>query len=172
MSVLIFVCVGSRQYQFNRLLKKLDELVEQGLIKEDVFAQIGESDYKPKYYSYKKFITPEEYDQYINQSILVISHGGSGSVIKALKAGKQVIAVPRLAKYKEHINDHQLQIVETFVSNKYVLAVYEMDELYGAIKAYMEKTADVVKYENRNTDSIVDRIDIFIQKTFKGIYAQ
>jgi len=53
---LIFVCVGSREYQFDRLLKKIDELIEQGKITDKVFAQIGQSNYVPKYYEYKRYL--------------------------------------------------------------------------------------------------------------------
>jgi len=47
MSLLIFVCVGSRNYPFNRLFVQLDELCEKGKMKEEIFAQIGTSTYKP-----------------------------------------------------------------------------------------------------------------------------
>lgn len=46
----IFVTVGSRNYQFNRLFVKLDELYEQGILKGEMFAQIGTSTYTPKHY--------------------------------------------------------------------------------------------------------------------------
>ena len=38
---MIFITLGSQKFQFNRLLKTVDELVERGIIKEEVFAQIG-----------------------------------------------------------------------------------------------------------------------------------
>lgn len=52
----IFITLGSQKFQFNRLLKAIDELCEKGTVDaEDVFAQIGYSDYLPKNFSYKKF---------------------------------------------------------------------------------------------------------------------
>lgn len=53
----IFITLGSQKFQFNRLLKAVDELCEKGTVDaEDVFAQIGYSDYLPKNFSYKKFL--------------------------------------------------------------------------------------------------------------------
>ena len=57
----IFITLGSQKFQFNRLLKAVDELCEKGTIDaEDVFAQIGYSDYLPKNFSYKKFLDRDE----------------------------------------------------------------------------------------------------------------
>ena len=87
---MIFVTVGSRGYQFDRLFKKLDELYEDGTLKEEMFAQVGTSEYKPKHYEFRDFITPEEFVERIEQASIVVSHGASGSIMKALNAGKKV----------------------------------------------------------------------------------
>ena len=76
---MIFVTVGSRNYPFDRLFKKLDELYENGTLTEEMFAQVGTSTYKPLHYGYKDFITPEEFTKRIEESNIVVSHGASGS---------------------------------------------------------------------------------------------
>lgn len=166
MPVLIFACVGSRKYPFDRLFKKLDDLVENGLVSDEIFAQIGTSEYQPKHFAYKDFLNPDEFEAKMNQADIVISHGATGSFIQALKKGKKVIGVTRLAKYGEHIDDHQIQTNEAFAESKYILAVFDMDELYKGIKAYQEGIADVVKWENLNPNAITDLIDGFIQENF------
>ena len=45
---------------------------------------------------------------------VVVTHGGTGAIIGAVKDNKKVIAVPRLAKYGEHVDDHQIEIVRQF----------------------------------------------------------
>lgn len=127
--ILIFVCLGTQSYQFDRLTKKLDELVEQDTIKDEIFAQIGTGEYFPKNYNYKKFINKEEFELYQDKADLVISHGGTGALIGASKKGKNIIAVPRLAKYGEHVDDHQLQIVSVLEKEGYIRAVYDMEKL-------------------------------------------
>lgn len=101
---MIFVCVGSREYQFNRLLREIDLLIDEGKITEEVFAQIGQSDYIPQNYSFKRFLSPDEFKKYQQEANIIISHAGTGALIGALKLGKKVIAVPRLAKYGEHMD--------------------------------------------------------------------
>ena len=58
---MIFLTVGSQKFQFNRLLKKIDNLVEIGIIQEEVIAQIGYSDYIPKNFKYKQFMDRDEF---------------------------------------------------------------------------------------------------------------
>lgn len=164
---MIFVCVGSRNYPFDRLFKKLDELCDDEIIKEYIFAQIGTSTYKPKNFKYKDFISQEEFIEKVKESDIVISHGASGSIMKALNAGKKVIAVTRLEKYGEHINDHQIQNNEAFASNGYVLPVYEMGELKEAIQKIYDGTDDLVPWENKDPMAIVNLIDKFIQENWE-----
>lgn len=135
---MIFVCLGTQIFQMNRLLKELDRLIEIKEITEPVFAQIGKSDYKPVHFDYKEFISPEEYQECVDKADLIITHGGTGAIVKALKAKKQTIAVPRLFKYGEHENDHQLQIIDFFYDNGYILKASEMDELLPAYKSMKE----------------------------------
>lgn len=161
---MIFVTVGSRNYPFDRLFIKLDELYASGFLTEEMFAQTGTSTYKPKNYVAKDFLSPEEFEQKINEASIVVSHGASGSIMKALNAGKKVIAVTRLERYGEHINDHQIQNNEAFSTNKYVVAVFNMDDLGDAFRAIYEGTADLVPWVNTDPMSIVNMIDRFIQE--------
>lgn len=165
---MIFVTVGSRNYPFDRLFKKLDELYEDGTLNEPLFAQVGTSSYVPKHYEYRSFITPDEFQQKINEADIVISHGASGSIMKALNADKKVIAVTRLEKYGEHINDHQIQNNEAFGSNNYVLvADLELTNLGDCIKRIKEGNDGLIRWENKDPMSIVNMIDTFIQENWK-----
>ena len=108
---MIFVCVGSRKYPFDRLFVKLDKMCENGEIKDEIFAQIGTSTYKPKRFKYKDFLSPEEFQEKINEADIVITHGASGSIMKALNAGKKVIAVTRLKKYGDYDFFKNIQVL-------------------------------------------------------------
>lgn len=164
---MIFVTVGSRNYQFNRLFKKLDELYEDGTLSEEMFAQIGTSAYKPQHYAFKDFITPEEFVARIEEADIVVSHGASGSIMKALNAGKKVITVTRLEKYNEHINNHQIQNNEAFSSNGYVLmADLELKDLGKCFKKIYDGTDKLRPWKNQDPLAIVKMIDKFIQETW------
>ena len=156
---MIFVCVGSRDYQFNRLLQKIDELVGNGEIIDKVVAQIGQSEYEPKNYEWHRFLDREDFAKYQSQADLIISHAGTGALIGALKLEKQVIAVPRLAKYGEHIDDHQTQISGVMAEEGYLREVLDMDDLSTAVRLAYEHP--IVKRYNRPSN-IVAIFDDFL----------
>lgn len=164
---MIFVTVGSRNYPFDRLFKKLDELYEHGVLTDTMFAQTGTSTYQPKHFEYKNFISQEEFLDKINEADIVVSHGASGSIMKALNAGKKVIAVTRLEKYGEHINDHQIQNNEAFSSNGYVLmSDLELTDLGDCFKKIYSGTDQLASWENKDPMAIVNIIDKFIQENW------
>lgn len=158
---MIFITVGSQKFQFNRLLKEVDELIEQKIINEPVFAQIGVSDYIPKNYEYTDFMTQDEFNEKINDSDIVITHGGTGVIINALKRDKKVIAIPRLSKYNEHVDDHQIQLIDEFKQLNLIEPVYEISELESALRTIKNKKYD--KYIS-NTNEIIKNIKKFIEE--------
>ena len=158
---MIFVCTGTQVYQFNRLLKELDKLVEEGRIKDEIFAQIGASDYKPLHYEYKEFLSADEFKVYQDKADLIISHGGTGALIGASKKGKNIIAVPRLGKYGEHTDDHQLQVVGVLEKEGYVRAVYDIEKLGEVVS---EAKADPIKKPYNRESHVMEIIESFIEK--------
>ena len=95
-NILIFVTVGTQKFQFNRLLLEIDQLIEKKVLKsETVYAQIGYSTYVPKHYPYKQFLNKDEFMAIMDKSNIIITHGGTGSIINAVKQEKIVIGVPR-----------------------------------------------------------------------------
>ena len=164
---MIFVTVGSRNYPFDRLFRKLDEFYEEGVLTDSLFAQTGTSTYQPKHYEYKDFISPEEFLEKVNEADIVVSHGASGSIMKALNAGKKVIAVTRLEKYGEHINDHQIQNNQAFASNGYVLmADLELCDLGECFQKIYQGTDGLKSWVNNDPMAIVNLIDQFIQENW------
>lgn len=160
---MIFVCVGSRDYQFNRLIKKMDELVRDGIIKDHVVMQIGESEYIPKYCEYYRFVDRDQFKKFQEESRVIISHGGTGALVGALKMGKQVIAVPRLAKFGEHIDDHQMQVSTVLEKGGYLRMVVDINKLGDTIKLF-DIEPIVKKYDKPS--NVISIIDEFIQKNY------
>lgn len=156
---MIFVCVGSREYQFNRLLKKLDELVEQNIIQDKVIAQIGGSEYEPRHFEWHRFLDRDEFQRLRTEADLIISHAGTGALIGALKLEKQVIAVPRLAQFGEHIDDHQTQISGVLAGEGYLREVLDMEKLAETIA--LCKDQPITKRYNRPSN-IIQLIEDFI----------
>ncbi len=158
---MIFVTLGSQKFQFNRLLTALDKQVSEGKIKDTIFAQTGYSDYLPHHFEYKQFMDRDEFARMQVSADIIITHGGTGAIVGALKKGKKVIAVPRLSKYGEHVDDHQLQIIEEFVKAGFILECQNCDDLFVDI----QKIRDLKLSEYKsNTQSYIDSISEFINE--------
>jgi len=161
---LIFVTVGTQKFQFNRLLRYLDYLVEKQILSDEVFAQTGFSDYQPRYYAYKNFLDRDEFNQKVLESQIIITHGGTGAIMSAVKAGKKVIAVPRLCKYKEHVDDHQEQIIKQLIGKKIIIGVNQLEDIEDAITKC--STFPLREYKS-STKTIIDSIDNYIAELSK-----
>lgn len=161
---MIFVITGSQKFQFNRLLKKIDELIEQEMLQEEVFAQTGYSDYIPKNYRYQNFMGRDEFARVMEESRIVITHGGTGAIIGAVKLGKKVIAVPRLAMYKEHVDDHQVQLLTQFEEMHLICSCYELENLGEDLLAIEEEQFQ--PYVS-NTATIIQDIEEFLNGSIR-----
>lgn len=165
---MIFVTVGSRNYPFDRLFQKLDALCEQDVFQEEIFAQIGTSTYQPRHYAFADFISPEEFDRCMQEANIVVSHGASGTIMRALHYGKKVIAVARLEKYGEHINDHQIQNNEALAGEGYILmADPELNDLADCFAKIYTGTDGLRRWENKDPMAIIRRIDAFISENWQ-----
>lgn len=147
---MIFIAVGTQKFQLNRLLKQIDELIESKQITEKVFAQIGNSDYEPVNYEYTDFLNKEEFDKYVGNCDVLITHSGVGTIISGLNQKKPVIVYPRLAKYNEHVDDHQLQIAESFSMQNLVLLCGEKDDLNKLIQKARSHKFSVYRFQREN----------------------
>lgn len=156
---MIFISLGSQKFQFNRVLEEMDRLIKEEYIQCKVFAQIGYSTYIPKYYEYSKFLDKNEYLAKIENSSIVVTHGGTGSIINSVKKEKMVIGIPRLEKYGEHVDNHQLDIIEQFAEAELIYAIKEMDELLTALNKV--ESINFRKYQS-NTENVIKLLEDYL----------
>lgn len=157
---MIFITAGSQKFPFDRLFKEIDVLVGKKVITESIFAQIGASNYRPKHYEYTDFVDSAKFNEYMDRCELVITHAGTGAIIGALKKGKKVIAIPRLKKYGEHVDDHQVQIVEAF---KKLNLIESVEDSAGSLeKAFKESRTKKYNEYHSNTGKFMQDIEKFI----------
>lgn len=143
---MIFVTVGTHEQQFDRLIKKVDEMKLDGKLEEEVFMQIGYSKYKPKACKYKEMISFDDMNYYSSISRIVITHGGPGSIMLPFKYNKVPIVVPRQSKYKEHVDDHQMLFCRFLAEKDRVINIENIDEIEDII----------LNYEIYNSNKIID----------------
>lgn len=148
---MIFVTVGTHEQPFNRLIKKVDELKRDGIIKEDVVMQIGFSTYIPKYCEYKKLFSYDEMIENVKKARIVITHGGPSSFIMPLQEGKIPVVVPRRLEYHEHVNDHQVEFVKA-VNDRYnnLIVVEDEKKINEILQNYQRivKEMSIAKLDN------------------------
>lgn len=150
---MIYITFGTQNNDFTRCLKEVEKLISIGVITDKVVAQVGYTKYHPKGIECIDFVSETDYQKYIAEASVVISHAGSGALFSAIKTGKKTIAVARLAKYGEMANDHQTELVKKLADEGYILdGTYDM-------KAAWEKLADFNPRKNDFHCEIDDRIE-------------
>jgi len=157
---MIFVTLGSQKFPFDRLLQKLDEMIADGAITDRVLAQTGSCTYAPQHFEAVPYMDRPAFASYMAQADLVITHGGTGAIIGAVKQGKKVIAVPRLAKYGEHVDDHQLQLTAQFREQNLIFALEDCSQLADALKRI--RSHSFRSYQS-NTQTIIEDIQAYLE---------
>ncbi len=159
---MILVTLGTQDKGFERLLKQVDEEIKKGNIKEKVVVQAGYTKYESPNMEIFDLIPVDEFDDLVSKARLIITHAGAGSILSAVKKGKVVIAAPRLKKYGEHTNDHQLQIAKEFADAGYILELrdfHKLDKLLEKSKTFKPK-----KFVS-NTPNMVKLVSDYIEET-------
>lgn len=156
---MIFVTLGTQSFPFNRLLELVDRLVAEGVIKDEVFAQIGYASYVPKNYSYVNFLGPADYNRYITEAGLIIAHAGVGTIMNCLSNRKKLIVVPRAKEYNEHVDNHQFEIADEFARKGYLLVAENYETLKSAVLAI--HTISIRKYE-KGVNTVESKIDRYL----------
>ena len=131
---MILVLLGTQNKPFKRILKKVEKLKKENKIKDRVIAQTGCTNYSSDYIESFNYAPKEKLFELMDEARVIITHGGVGTIIECLSKNKKIIVVPRLKKYKEHTNDHQIQITKEFAEKGYVIPLFNDNKLLDEIK--------------------------------------
>ena len=159
---MIFVTLGTQDKPFERLLVAIDKAIEKGAIKDKVIVQAGYTKYQSKNMEIFDYIDNEKFEELVKKCDLLIAHGGVGSILSGVTNEKKVIAAARLEKFGEHVNDHQIQIIEEFVRIGYILELKDFKRLDKVInqmkrfkpKKFHTKTRNMINLLEKYIDSI------------------
>lgn len=131
---MILMTLGTINFQFDRAIAWLDILLKQGIISEPVFVQHGISDVSAlaKYplVTAEPIVESRRMIALVDDSRLVLSHAGQGSTRMLAARKASFVLLPRLKKYAEHIDNHQLgfaQAIEQF-GVRYCLSLGELEQ--------------------------------------------
>ena len=155
---MIFLTVGSWRKGFDRLIKAVDELVENGFIKEPVIAQIGHSSYVPKNMKTMEFCSPDDFSELISQARMIIAHAGIGTIAMAVRKQKPVVVVPRKSSLGEHFDDHQFATAKALEKEGKILVAYEVEQLEEKAR----QAENFVPEKTRPSNQILSAVQQFI----------
>ena len=158
---MILVTLGTQDKEFTRLLKAIDREIKNGVITDKVVVQAGCTKFKSDNMEIFDLIPANEFDEYIKKADLIITHGGAGSILTGVKHNKKIIAAARLAKYKEHTNDHQRQIIREFSDQGYIMELKDFNKLGKLIQK--SKTFKPKKFIS-NTENMINLISDYIEE--------
>jgi len=142
---------------FERLVREMDEVA--GKIDEEVIMQIGGTKYIPLNAKHFGFGTEDEVKLLCQEARIVVTHGGVGTILNVLQGGATVVVVPRLGKYGEAIDDHQLVFVQELEKKGRITAVYDVESLEDALRKVDSKPAPLAKDR-----SLVNALKTYIGK--------
>jgi len=156
---MIFLTVGTYPLPFDRLVKAIDAAIKERLIEEEIFAQIGRCGYKPQNMEYVQMLEKEAFDSYFQKASSIISHAGIGTITMALDNEKPILVMPRLKKYGEVVNDHQVMTARRFEELGHILVAYTEEQLPDKLK---QLKSFVPHKRKANPDAVANRIRQFL----------
>jgi len=164
---MIFVTVGNDFRRFDRLLAKMDEIAPS--IPNEMVIQRGYSAYLPKNAKQFAFVPMNEAIEYIKKSELVVSHAGIGTIILCGEYGTPILILPRKKAYREHMNDHQMEIAKALEqrTETNIHVVYQEDQLQGKIMEILRVGKRKSPTGNVGKTNLIKTIREFINRTRK-----
>lgn len=133
-SIKIFVPLGTQKFPFNRLIIALNKLIEDGIYKpSEIVIQSSIYEIKPKFIHYYN-LPLSEFNELIKISEVIITHSGVNSIITCMNYKKPILIAPRLKKYGEHVDDHQLEIANLMNTKFGIITLTNFDNLAELIE--------------------------------------
>lgn len=150
---MIFVSTGT-QFPFDRLLEMVDNIA--GNLGEEVVAQAMPDKYVPRHIKQLDLIPAKEFEDYVKRSRVIVAHAGMGIIITAMRLGKPILVLPRLARLGEHRNDHQISTANHLEQMGYVTVIKDAEDL----RRYLADTSAIAGHSL--TDAVSPELSAFL----------
>lgn len=140
---MIFIALGTQGRDFSRCLRAFEELIVRYNLTEDVIVQAGNTKYESQRMKIVKFLKEDDFQEYVRNARIVVSHAGSGALFSSIKKGKKTIAVARLSKYGEMIDDHQTELCKKLSEEGYLIdGTFDMFKAWEQIQNFIPRKND------------------------------
>jgi UDP-N-acetylglucosamine transferase subunit ALG13 len=158
---MIFVTTGT-QDPFDRLMRTIDQAFPY-LNGVEIIAQVAKSEYEVKNFKTYEFLSPIEFEDYFNRADLIIAHAGMGTIISALVKGKPILVMPRLVKFGEQRNDHQLATARRMDQLGYINVAYDEKELIKKLRLLSANPLNsLLTIDEHASKELIDSLSNFI----------
>jgi UDP-N-acetylglucosamine transferase subunit ALG13 len=118
---MILVTVGTNGPAFDRLIGAIPAVAD------ELVVQHGPSKIRPAGARCVAYFPFDELKSLMDEARLIVTHGGVGSILMALSAGKSPIVMPRRAALREAVDDHQVGFVDHLAKAGIVRSVTPAD---------------------------------------------
>jgi UDP-N-acetylglucosamine transferase subunit ALG13 len=108
-----FVALGTWGMPFTRPLREIEQAAAAGLITQPIVVQAGCTDYKSPHFEVVPYFSADDMDRMYERATTIVCQAGVGSIMLGLRKSKKIISIARRAP-EEHIDDHQLEILDVF----------------------------------------------------------
>jgi beta-1,4-N-acetylglucosaminyltransferase len=146
----ILVTTGTNGVAFDRLLRAVDA-IETG---EPMVVQHGPSSLRPSRATCVDYVSFDELVELVREARLVVSHGGVGSILVALTNEKRPLVVPRLARFGEVVDDHQLELARKLAGVSLVTLGEDVGRLPELVLSTDSRLS--ARSETSSTDLVAD----------------
>jgi UDP-N-acetylglucosamine transferase subunit ALG13 len=134
----LLVTVGNALQPFDRMLRTVDAALLRRPGAFDGVCQVGTSEVRPGGLRSVPVLSRPEFEEEMGRADIVISHAGVGSIHTALRYGHSPLVFARQARLGEHVNDHQIELVEAFADRARVLPADDEATLLRHLDAFLE----------------------------------
>jgi UDP-N-acetylglucosamine transferase subunit ALG13 len=124
----VLVTVGTNEAPFDRLLRGAATIREERLV-----VQYGSSRIRPAGAKCLDYVPFDAFDELVRSARVVVTHAGIGSVAAALAHGRRPVVVPRLHRFGEAVDDHQVFFAQQLEAAGLATVVDDVDTLADAV---------------------------------------
>lgn len=126
----VLVAVGTSGFPFDRLVGATAALAAHGF---DVLVQRGASSAVPDGVRSVDYLDRHAFDALMEDADVVVGHAGIGVTGAALRSGKPLVVVPRLAEHGEAVDDHQVAFARLLQRRGLAVCLGDPSQLVTAV---------------------------------------
>ena len=127
---MIYVTLGTMFLDFRRLVDAVDDIAS--ISDEQVVVQLGMSPCRPQHCAWFDFLPREEVLEIQRHARVIVGHAGIGTALDAMSVGRPFVIVPRLKRFNEHMNDHQIEIADAIERRGWGAKILRIEQLPAA----------------------------------------